>query len=104
MKPCFGTNAMTSNTQALRDELKQLIESVTDDQLLAEACVPLRGEEDTISRAAGLIRIAWRELPHGVFWNLRANLQILWLFERHPPVGHPARHVITTFDADTAKH
>ena len=42
---------MTNNTVPLRHELLQLGEQTEDDQLLAEACLVLRGEADTIIRA-----------------------------------------------------
>ena len=42
---------MTNNTVSLRDELLQLAAQTEDDQLLASACLVLRGEADTIIRA-----------------------------------------------------
>ena len=41
---------MSDNTIHLRQELIQLAEQSEDDQLLAEACLTLRGEADTIIR------------------------------------------------------
>ena len=42
---------MTNNTVPLRHELLKLGEQTEDDQLLADACLVLRGEADTIIRA-----------------------------------------------------
>ena len=42
---------MTNNTVPLRHELLQLGEQTENDQLLADACLVLRGEADTIIRA-----------------------------------------------------
>jgi hypothetical protein len=42
---------MTSNTIPLRNELLQLAAQIEDDQLLADACLILRGEADTIIRS-----------------------------------------------------
>ena len=42
---------MTNNTVLLRNELLQLAAQIEDDQLLANACLVLRGEADTIIRA-----------------------------------------------------
>ena len=41
---------MTNKTVSLRNELHQLAAQTEDDQLLAEACLVLRGEADTIIR------------------------------------------------------
>ena len=42
---------MTNNTVPLRNELHQLAAQIEDDQLLADACLVLRREADTIIRA-----------------------------------------------------
>jgi hypothetical protein len=39
---------MTNNTVPLRNELLQLAAQIEDDQLLADACLVLRREADTI--------------------------------------------------------
>ena len=40
---------MTNNTVPLRNELLQLAAQMEDDQLLADACLVLHGEADTVS-------------------------------------------------------
>jgi hypothetical protein len=40
---------MTNNTVTLRNELLQLAAQIEDDQLLADACLDLHGEADTVS-------------------------------------------------------
>ncbi|KZR87178.1 hypothetical protein MITS9504_00594 [Synechococcus sp. MIT S9504] len=52
----------------------------------------------------GAARLRWRDLPNGVYWNLRANLQSLWLLKLQSPVRKTAQHIITWFDPNATQH
>ena len=58
---------MTNNTVTLRNELLQLAAQIEDDQLLADACLVLRREADTIIRADKTEQVLRR--PNAPSWT-----------------------------------
>ena len=53
--------------------------------------------------AQSLSRVSRHQLPLSSFRHLRSNLHVGGLFKNHPPISHSARHVVASFNPNTAE-